>query len=311
MSYQRRAARLYSPFMSTDAWTVKDLLAWTREFFARRGVDSPRLCAEILLADALGCTRIELYTRPETVPGEDTRGRFREQVRKAGDGTPIAYLIGRKEFFSLEFAVSPAVLIPRPETEILVERAIDLLKRSEGRMTRVLDVGTGSGCIIVALARHRPEIVAHASDISAEALAVARKNAATHAVDARIEFREGDLLAPWADAPPFDLIVSNPPYIGETERDTLSPTVRDFEPSSALFAGPDGLAVIRRLLEQARSRLAPGGQLLFEIAWNQAAAVREVLDAAGWQHLTTYRDGLGHERVAHAQLRDSAAARVA
>lgn len=286
---------------AAQTWTVARLLAWTREFFERRGMDAPRLSAEILLAHALGCERIELYTRYERVPDEAARARFREHVRRAGEGEPIAYLIGYKEFFSLRFAVSPHVLIPRPETEMLVERTIAVVRGSEGRLRRILDVGTGSGCIAVSLARHLPDAEICASDVSPEALAVARENAERHAVGQRIELRQGDLLAPWADAEPFDVIVSNPPYVATGEAESLEASVRDHEPHAALFAGPDGLALIRALIADAPGRLRPGGRLLIEIGHRHAGAVRGLLDAGGWTGIVCYKDFAQHERVACAE----------
>lgn len=277
------------------------LLAWTREYLAGHGIESPRLCAEILLAHAMGCERIHLFTRHESEPEEAVRVRFRALVREAATGRPIAHLIGGKEFFALPFEVTPDVLIPRPETEILVERTIDLARKEPEAVRRILDVGTGSGCIAVSLARHLPEVKVYASDVSAAALAVAERNAARHAVAERIEFRAGDLFAPWDEAPlpgAFDIIVSNPPYVG-TQGAPLDPHVRAYEPHLALFGGVDGLAVIRRLLAEAPRRLRTGGHLLMEVAFDQAARVRDLLSEKHWDRSETYRDGGGHERVVH------------
>jgi release factor glutamine methyltransferase len=285
---------------SAEAWTVARLLSWTREYFERSGLESPRLCAEILLAHAIQCKRLELYTRHELVPAAEQLGRFRESVKQAATGKPIAYLTGTKDFFSLSFEVTPDVLVPRPETEVLVERTIHLARARETPL-RLLDLGCGSGCIAIALARQLPAATICASDISDAALTVARRNAARHEVESRIEFRGGDLLAPWSDAPPFDAIVSNPPYIGLREAAELSPGVRDFEPHAALFAGPDGLDVHRRLAVDARDHMADAGHLLVEVAWNQAAQVRDLLAAAAWTNIQTYRDDLRHERVVHAR----------
>lgn len=283
-------------------WTVARLLQWTRGFFEQAGLESPRLCAEILLSHALRCPRISLYTRFETVPAEGELAVFREAVRQAAAGKPIAYLTGTKEFFSLGFEVTPDVLIPRPETEILVERAIDLVRRGEGSAA-LADIGTGSGCIAVCLARYLSEARIAASDLSPAALAVARRNAARHGVSERIEFRAGDLLAPWADPPrQFDVLVSNPPYVSERDAATLPRNVREYEPHTALFAGPDGLAVIRRLLAEAPARLRPGAAVLIEIAYDQAAAVRALLAEGRWSEVTFFKDGGGHERVVQARL---------
>jgi release factor glutamine methyltransferase len=289
-----------------SAWTVARLLAWTRDYLQRSGIESSRLCAEILLAHAMRCERIHLYTRFEQVPSSDVLDTFRALVKQAGTGQPIAYLTGTKEFFSLTFEVTPDVLIPRPETEILVERTIDIVRKSPGAGGAILDLGTGSGCIAVSLARHLPQARLFASDISEAALGVAQHNAQRHAVTERIEFRCGDLFEPWngsdsGDTPPtFDIIVSNPPYVATTGT-PVAANVRDFEPHGALFAGPEGLDVISRLVAAAPDRLRPGGHLLMEMAFDQSRAVRSLLAGAAWQDIVTYRDGAGHERVVHAR----------
>lgn len=320
---------------ATQPWTVKRLLDWTRSYLEERGVESPRLCSELLLADAMKCRRIELYTRYEQTPSESVLSAFRDSIRQAGGGKPVAYLTGVKEFFSLEFEVTPAVLIPRPETEVLVERTITLVRALTGAFprrpaadpeaaagqvgapaaetnggvpaapaqptVRILDLCTGSGCIAVSLAKNLLNAGLFASDLSPDALAVARRNAARHGVAARVELREGDLLAPWREAAPFDIIVVNPPYIGRDEADSLASGVRDFEPHLALFAGDDGLAILRRLAVEALPALVPGGHLLTEVSWTQAAAVRALLENAGWGDIVTYQDDLRHERVVHAR----------
>jgi release factor glutamine methyltransferase len=278
-------------------------LLWTRGFFEQAGLDSPRLCAEILLSHALRCPRISLYTRYDTVPGEGELAVFRDAVRQAAAGKPIAYLTGTKEFFSLEFEVTPDVLIPRPETEILVERAIDLVRRGGGGPPALADIGTGSGCVAVCLARYLPEARVAASDLSAAALEVARRNASRHGVAERIEFRAGDLLAPWSDPPQqFDVLVSNPPYVSDRDAAALPRNVRDYEPRVALLAGPDGLDVIRRLLAEAPARLRPGAAVLIEIAYDQSAALRALLAEGPWGDVVFFKDGGGHERVVQARL---------
>jgi release factor glutamine methyltransferase len=269
------------------------------------------LCAEILLAYALGCERIELYTRHELVPGEAVLAQFRSAVREATAGKPIAYLIGKKEFFALDFEVTPDVLIPRPETEVLVERTIALARKGEERVKSILDIGTGSGCIAVSLARHLPNVSVSASDVSPAALEVARRNARQHGLLERVEFRAGDLFAAWPAEQRFDVIVSNPPYVATADAPSLPATVRDYEPAVALFAGDDGLSVVRRLLAEAPRHLRPGGHLLAEVAYNQSAVVRELLDESVWSQIVTYRDALGHERVIHARCHASEQTQVA
>lgn len=294
----------------TTTWTVARLLAWTQEFFTQRGLSDARLCAEILLAHSMQTERLRLYTCWETEPAEAARTTFRALVKEAAAGRPIAYLIGRKEFLSLAFEVTPDVLIPRPETEILVERAINLVRKGgTDHPWRVLDVGTGSGCIAISLARHVPSATVAASDVSEAALTVAQRNAERHGVHERITWRCGDLLSPWTNEPPFDLVVSNPPYVA-TEGAPLERSVRDHEPHVALFAGGDGLDVIRRLLRDVPRHLRPGGHLLMEIGFDQAAAVRQLAADSGWQLCGLYRDGGGHERVLHV-ARSQASAQVA
>jgi len=267
-----------------DVWTVQRLLAWTRGYFERAGLDQPRLCAELLLAHALGCRKIDLYTRFDAVPTEQQRARFRELIRAAAKGTPIAYLIGRKEFYSLEFEVTPAVLIPRPETELLVERVISFCRRQDRPSWNILDVGTGSGCIAIAVAKYVQQARFVATDISAEALQVAGRNVARHGLADRIRLVCCDGLALPADAVPaggFDVIVCNPPYIAEDRWAELPPAVRDYEPRQALAGGPDGLDFFRRLSEGAPALLQPGGTVFVEVGYDQHEHVTAIFSAGG------------------------------
>jgi len=257
--------------MSSAAWTVGRLLQWTTDYLKRHGSDSPRLDAEVLLAEVLHCARIELYTRFDEEPDEAVRAAFRALVQRRAQGEPVAYLVGRREFYSLSFRVSPAVLIPRSETELLVVAVLDCAKNSAvehvaGREVWVADVGTGSGAIAVCLAKHLSRCRVMATDISPTALAVARENAAAHGVAERIEFFEGDLLSPLPPEQQFDFIVSNPPYVSTAEWAQLAPEVRRYEPQTALLAGEKGTEVIERLIPQAAERLRPGGRLLLEIS---------------------------------------------
>lgn len=249
--------------MTDDVWTVGRLLTWTTDWLAGKGSESARLDAEVLLAHVRGCPRIALYTAFDEPVDEEVRARFRGLVKRRGAGEPVAYLVGSREFFSLPFAVTPAVLIPRPETEGLVVRAIDLCRPLES--PRIADVGTGSGAIAVALAKHLPKARIVATDISAAALDVARANASRHGLEGRITFSDGDLLECPAGAGPFDCIVSNPPYVRDDEFAGLPRDVRDHEPKGALVAGPTGVEVVERLVAAAVGRLAVGGWLLVEI----------------------------------------------
>lgn len=274
-----------------ESWTVLRLLRWTADYFKGRGIDSPRLDAELLLADLLQLDRVGLYLNFERPLQADELGAFRERVRRRAGREPLAYILGHAEFWSLALKVTPDVLIPRPDTELLVEEA---LKRVAGPV-RVLDVGTGSGALAIALAHERPEWTVTAIDVSPAALAVAAENAGSNGVAERITFIEGDLAA--LPDGPFDLIVANPPYIPAADLAGLMPDVRDFEPRLALDGGVDGLTAYRALAGQANHVLADEGWLLVEVGIGQAAAVRELFAAAGLAELVTARDLAGIERM--------------
>ncbi|HEX8201206.1 MAG TPA: peptide chain release factor N(5)-glutamine methyltransferase [Isosphaeraceae bacterium] len=285
-----------------DPWTVGRLLTWTSDFLRKRGTESPRLDAEVLLAFALGWERVQLYTRFEDEVAEGPRGAFRELVRRRAEGMPVAYLVGRKEFFSLPLAVSPAVLIPRPDTETAV---VEFLERFKGRAeVTAVDVGTGSGCIALACVRQHKTARFLATDTSAEALAVAAANAQALGLADRVAFHRGDLLEPVADAGPFDAIVSNPPYIPTDVIPTLEPGVRDYEPRAALDGGRDGLRVVARLIAAAVPLLKPGGHLILEIGTAQEAPVRAlVAEQTALELAPTIRDFANHPRVVRASRR--------
>ncbi len=275
----------------TERWTVGRLLQWTTDFLKRHGAENPRLDAEVLLAAARGCRRIDLYTAFEDEPAEKVRGEFRDFVRRRADGMPVAYLVGHREFYSLEFRVTPDVLIPRPETELLVLTLIELGRPRPDDALTICDVGTGSGNIAIAAAKHLPGSRVTAIDASPPALEIARDNAKRHGVSDRIEFVLGDLLAPVAAGQPFDFVVSNPPYIKESEWASLARDVRDYEPRTALLAGPEGTEVIGKLLPQAAERIAPGGHFLVEISPTIHDAVLALLAADNrWEPGPTVRD---------------------
>ncbi len=254
----------------TESWTIGRLLEWTTRYFQEHGSTSPRLDAEILLAHSLGCARIFLYTRFDEEIAEQPRAVFRELVKKRARGVPVAYLVGYREFFSMKFAVTPAVLIPRPETEFLVVAALEAAKNrlatGNARSLRICDIGTGSGVLAVCLAKHLPQAEVTAVDISRDALEVARKNAETHGVAERIRFVESDLLSAVEADARFDIGVSNPPYVRESEMESLSPEVRDYEPRVALVSGPEGTEIIERLLDTLPERLKAEGEFFFEIS---------------------------------------------
>ena len=284
---------------AAEPWTVGRLLQWTADYLKGHGSNSPRLDAEVLLAHVLGRQRIELYTAFDESPGDAARAAFRELVRRRAEGMPVAYLVGHREFYSLCFHVTPDVLIPRPETELLVVSVLDLVKtysplplgegpgvRAEGQGVRaagaelaIADVGTGSGAIAVCLAKHLSACRVTAIDISPAALAVAAQNARQHGMAERIEFFESDLFAAVPAGRQFDFIVSNPPYVTAAEMESLAGDVRKFEPCLALLAGPRGTEVIEALVVQAAERLRPGGHLLMEISPTIHDAVRKLLEA--------------------------------
>lgn len=288
----------------SDAWTIGRLLTWTADYLKQHGSESPRLDAEVLLAQVRFCQRIELYTSFDQPADERTRKEFRELVRRRAEGAPVAYLVGYREFYSLKFQVTPAVLIPRPETELLVIELLDFLKtRPAGSASapRIADVGTGSGVIAVCAAKHAPGCRVVAIDSSPAALKVAGENVRRHQVEDRIELVEGDLLAALPAEPSLAAVVSNPPYISTAEMEKLPRDVREFEPRAALEAGPRGTEVIARLVPQAAERLLPGGALLLEISPMIDNLVCEILAADGrYDVLPTRKDLAGLARVARA-----------
>jgi release factor glutamine methyltransferase len=242
------------------------------------GAESATLTAELLIGHILGWSRVQVLTRPEAPLGAEAAAKLQALVRRRLQGEPLQYLTGEQEFYGLQFRVTPAVLIPRPETEILVEQAVGLAAGLTGTSARFLDVGTGSGCIAISVACRIPGLLGCAVDISFPALEIARQNASRHRVLDRIEFLCSDLLDGLSPLPRYDLILSNPPYVADMEYDTLPETVRGYEPHSALFAGESGLEIYSRLLPQATGRLRRGGHLLVEIGLGQADAVIRMME---------------------------------
>ncbi len=266
-------------------------------------VGSPRRNAEVLLMFVLGCDRAYLYAHPERELTAGEEARYDQALAQRARGLPAQYITGHQEFWGLDLVVTPAVLIPRPETEHLVETVLDLVRRpprsaGEGaRATpcpRIVDVGAGSGCVALALAQELPAAEIHATDISAEALEIARANAARLQLADRIQFHAADLLSGLPDDH-FDVVASNPPYVGDSEFDKVQLEVRKFEPRQAVFAGPQGMDVIRRLVPEARRALAEGGWLAIEIGYSQSEMVRELL--GGWRDVHTVPDLQGIPRV--------------
>ncbi|WDQ17923.1 peptide chain release factor N(5)-glutamine methyltransferase [Rhodopirellula sp. P2] len=281
-------------------WTVMRLLEWTTDFFRKKGSESPRLDAEILLAHARGCQRIELYTAFDKVPEEEQRVAFRELVRRRGEGAPVAQLVGYREFYSISIRVDENVLVPRPETEHLVIEAIDQIK---GRLSdrpnpTVLDIGTGSGAIAVAIAKSLPKTQVTAVDISLTALDIAKWNVENLKLSDRVTLLQSDLFDGLEPDQTFDVICSNPPYISQSEYDELPTTVREFEPRGALLSGPDGTEIIARLLTDSVQRLNDGGQLIIELSPMIAGACKTLAEQnGGYQEIHLIKDLAGHERI--------------
>lgn len=293
-----------------EAWTTRRLLAWMSEAFTRHGLDSPRLSAELLVSHVVGCDRLRLYTDADRPASPLERDRLRDLVGRALKHEPVQYLVGEAWFFGLPLHVDRSVLIPRPSTETVVDQVL-LHARVEpgfggkaGEGVRFVDVCTGSGCIAIALLKQLPQAVAIATDISAEALATAQRNARRHGVDDRTTFLDGDLLAPLLDHPDahdFHYIVANPPYIPDHEWELpgmVWENVRNYEPHLALRAGPDGLQYIRPLVERAPERLRRGGLLVIETAASTAGRVAELFAATGrLDRVRVVKDLEGLDRV--------------
>ncbi len=285
-----------------QAWTIRRVLAWTTENFKERGIESARLDAELLVAHALGLTRVALYMDLDRPLTDEERVAIRDLVKRRRQHEPVAYILGAKEFWGRSFSVSPAVLIPRPDTETVIEPALELLPADAAG--RALDLCTGSGIIGLTLAAERPGLTVDLTDLSPEALAVARTNAEALGVAARARFFEGDLFAPLEQDAQYLLIASNPPYIPDGEIATLPPDVRDHEPRLALAAGAEGMDVHRRSAAEAGRFLGPGGTLLVEVGAGQAPALEALLASQDWVEATArHRDLGGIERVVEARRR--------
>lgn len=283
-----------------DAWTIRRVLTWGAEDLKKRGLASPRLDVELLLGLVLGISRVQLIIDAEKPLAKAELDRYKALHKRRRAGEPVAYLTGVREFYGRPFRVDARVLIPRPDTEILVEVAL-ARTRHISLSARVLDLCTGSGCVAVTLGRERPTTRVLAVDISPGALAVARENALRLGA-VNVGFLQGDLFAalgaiPSQRAPRFDLITANPPYIPDDEIPTLQADIRDFEPRLALSGGQDGLDFVRRIVAEAPAFLDEGGVLAIEIAAGQSPAAREIFEAEGFVAIETTRDLGGHERV--------------
>ena len=285
--------------------TIKDALTSAIDRLIAAQVGSPRMNGELLLMFTLGCDRAYLFAHPERELTSEEQACLDDSLSQRARGVPAQYITGHQEFWGMDLIVSPAVLIPRPETEHVIETVLKLANKKEGDQpssrgipTRIVDVGTGSGCIALALAKEFLHAEVHATDISAAALEVAHANAARHQFESRIHFHQADLLH-GLDPGSLDFVVSNPPYVGESEEDEVQLEVRKYEPRNAVFAGPTGLEVIERLIPQALAALRPGGWLVIEISGSIVDRVKRLL--AEWQQLQIANDLQGIPRVAFAQ----------
>lgn len=281
---------------ATDkTWTIESLVKWATDDFRTRGIENPRLDAEVIVAWALGIDRVRIIIDGKRPLMGEELARLRDLVKRRRAREPVAYLRGEREFYGRRFVVDKRVLVPRPDTETLVEVA--MARTAPRSMSlRALDLCTGSGCVAITIARQRPTVQIHATDVSPDALAVARENAQRLGAY-NVSFSAGDLFAAKVPWPKLELITANPPYIASADFETLMPDVRDFEPRLALDGGPDGLALVQRIVAEAPAHLAAGGVLALEIGAGQAAATAALLAARGFRDVTTTRDYGKVERV--------------
>jgi release factor glutamine methyltransferase len=281
-----------------ETWTVTKLLNWTTNYLERSKIDDPRFEAELLLAHCLGLSRLNLYLKFEQLLSTEELGHFKALLQRRTKHEPLAYITNSQPFMSLDFYVDRHVLIPRPETELLVETGIELVRSSELGVRRIADVGTGSGCIAICLAKYLQNVEVIAIDSSPEALKISEKNAKTHQVLDKCQFVEGNLLGPLTA--PVDLIIANLPYIPTQTIETLQPEVKDWEPRQALDGGPDGLTYIKQVIEQAPSHLNPNGYLFMEIGFDQGDKVQSMAEGH-YQNIKIVKDLAGLDRILVAQ----------
>ncbi len=281
-------------------WTTLSLLQWAARSLADRGFDEARLHAELLLASVLSCSRLQLYTHFDRPITADELARFKTLFKRRLAHEPLQYILGETEFMGLRLAVDRRVLIPRPETELLVEQALLRMRAMDKPHLQVLDIGTGSGNIAIAVATFEPRAHVTALDVSAEALQLAESNARSNGITA-IEFCRASILDDVLPGRTFDFIISNPPYISREEFSLLQPEVRDYEPRIATTDDADGLTIIRRVAQLAARSLHAGGFLFLEIAYNQSTEAREVVERAGLHDVQVAADFAGHPRILSAR----------
>lgn len=283
-----------NPTPSHEPWTIRRVLGWAIDDFRSRGIDSARLDAELLLAFALGTDRLRLILDAMRPLNREELGGYRELIRRRRMGEPVAYILGQREFYGLAFHVDARVLIPRPDTEALVEVALERTDAVSASM-RALDLCTGSGCVAIAFAAQRPAWEVTGADLSEDALRVARDNASR--LEQRVRFVVGDLFDALGAEERYDLVTANAPYIPSAEIPTLDKGIREFEPRLALVGGGDGLEVIRRVIRDAPARLRQNGVLALEVGYDQAPRVAALMAASGFDDIRVRRDYGGHERV--------------
>lgn len=279
----------------SEQWSIKRMLDWCTNYFIEKGIeDSPRLDAEILLSHTLGIRRLDLYLQFDRPLSQDELQNFKAIVKRRVDHEPVAYIVGKKEFWSLDFFVTPDVLIPRPDTEILVEKTLEILKQKTD-LRQGLEIGVGSGCLSIALLSEVKDLKITAVEVSEEAITIARKNAEYHGVADRLEIVHRDFLksssGDYVDVP-FDFLVSNPPYAKEAEKDSISKSVKDFEPEGAIFAGETGLIFYEEIQKQYSQLIRPEGFVIMEIGEDQGNAVQKLFSGS-----KILKDLAGHDRV--------------
>jgi release factor glutamine methyltransferase len=283
------------PASQPQEWTIETVLRWAADDFRSRGIESPRLDAELLLGRALTATRIQMIVDAKRPLQPDELARFRDLVKRRRAREPVAYILGEREFHGRTFLVDRRVLIPRPDTETLVDVALERT-RPRSMSMRALDLCAGSGCVAVTIARERPTSLVVATDVSDDALAVARSNALRLGAY-NVAFRRGDLFDAVDPACRFDLVTANPPYVPAGEIASLQPEVRDYEPRLALAAGDDGLDLVRRIVAEAPAHLADGAVIALEVGYGEAAAAAALFESAGFADVTVRRDYARIERV--------------
>lgn len=287
---------------TTEAWTTRKLLDWLRGALKDKGIDDARLCAELLVAHVIGCQRLRLYMEADRPATPDELTKLRDLAKRALNHEPVQYLVGEASFYGISLKADKRALIPRPETQALVDEAVNAIKGIGDRALLVADICTGSGCVAIAIASQAPTAIVHACDIDANALALTAENIERTKLTDRITIFEGDLLAALPGDKPYDAIVANPPYIPDDEWAAVAPNVKDHEPTHALRGGADGLDLVRPLITQAAERLRPGGLLAIEIATARSEEALQLLTADDrYRDARIVRDFAGRPRIISAQ----------